>query len=260
MKGVILAGGKATRMYPLTLVTNKHLLPIYNKPVIYYGIEKLVEAGIDKIMIVTSPHHLNNFVDLLGSGQNFKSKNTGKQIQIVYGIQNEPGGLAQGLCIAKEYVGIDPCVLYLGDNIIEDDITNHIREFKGGALVFLKETDEPERFGIATTDKNGNVLRIEEKPKKSKSDLAVTGVYIYDNSVFKKMVNQKPSERGEYEITYVNNKYIEENNLRFVFLKKEWFDIGTVDSLLRASNYMKEKINKFKGGNKKIELAGRDKI
>lgn len=130
MKGVILAGGKATRMYPLTLVTNKHLLPVYNKPVIYYGIEKLVEAGIDKIMIVTSPHHLNNFVDLLGSGQNFKSKNTGKQIQIVYGIQNQPGGLAQGLCIAKEYVGDDPCVLHLGDNIFEDNITSHIKNFK----------------------------------------------------------------------------------------------------------------------------------
>lgn len=241
MKGVILAGGKATRMYPLTLVTNKHLLPVYNKPVIYYGIEKLVEAGIDKIMIVTSPHHLNNFVDLLGSGQNFKSKNTGKQIQIVYGIQNQPGGLAQGLCIAKEYVGNDPCVLYLGDNIFEDNITSHIKNFKEGSLIFLKKTSEPERFGVATINKDGKVSNIEEKPEKSKSDLAVTGVYIYDNSVFKKMTGQKPSKRGEYEITFVNNKYTEEGNLKYIILEKEWFDIGTFDSLLRASNYMKEK-------------------
>ena len=246
MKGVILAGGKATRMHPLTLVTNKHLLPVYDKPVIYYGIEKLVEAGIDKIMIVTSPHHLNNFVDLLGSGQNFKSKNTGKQIQIVYGIQNEPGGLAQGLCIAKEYVGGDSCVLYLGDNIFEEDLTNRIKAFKGGALIFLKKTAEPERFGIATIDKNGKVLNIEEKPKKPKSNLAVTGIYIYDNSVFRKMNGQKPSERGEYEITFVNNKYIEENNLKYILLEKEWFDIGTFDSLLKASNYMKEKEMKEK--------------
>ena len=246
MKGVILAGGKATRMYPLTLVTNKHLLPLYNKPVIYYGVEKLVEAGIDRIMIVTSPHHLNNFVDLLGSGQNFKSKNNGKQIQIVYGIQNEPGGVAQGLCIAKEYVGSDPCVLYLGDNIFEDNITNHIREFKGGALVFLKETNEPERFGVAIINKKEKVSNIEEKPEKPKSNLAVTGIYIYDNSVFKKMTGQKPSERGEYEITFVNNKYIEEGNLKYILLEKEWFDIGTFDSLLRASNYMKAKEMKEK--------------
>lgn len=246
MKGVILAGGRATRLHPLTLVTNKHLLPVYDKPVIYYAIEKLVSAGIDKIMIVTSPQHTEDFISLLGSGQNFISRNTGKQIQIVYGIQNEPAGLAQGLCIAKEYVGSDPCILHLGDNIFEDDISKHIKTFSGGALVFLKKVKDPERFGVAKINSRKEVVLIEEKPKKPKSDLAVTGLYIYDNSVFKKMLNQKPSKRGEFEITYVNNKYIKEGGLRSVILEKEWFDVGTFDSLILASNYMKEKEMKNK--------------
>jgi len=244
IKGVILAGGQATRLYPLTLVTNKHLLPVYNKPIIYYAIEKMVEAGIDRIMIVTSPHHMSDFVDLLGSGENFISKRTGKQIQIVYGIQNGASGIANGLWIAKEYVGNDNCVLYLGDNIFEDDVSRHIKNFKEGALVFLKEVKDPERFGVAKVDKNGTVIDIKEKPKKPESNLAVTGLYIYDNTVFEKMFGQTPSERGEYEITYLNNKYIQEGTLRAVSLKKRWFDVGTIDSLLNASNYMKKKYGK----------------
>jgi glucose-1-phosphate thymidylyltransferase len=149
MKGVILTGGFGTRLHPVTKVTNKHLLPIFNKPVIYYGIEKLVEAGIDKIMIITNPQFVEGFVNLLGSGQDFISKNTGKQIQIVYGIQNEPSGIAQGLWIAKDYVGNDNCVLYLGDNIFEDDISEYIKQFKDGATIFLKEVSDPKRFGVA---------------------------------------------------------------------------------------------------------------
>ncbi len=145
MKGVILAGGKATRLYPLTLVTNKHLLPIYNKPVIYYSIEKLVEAGIDRIMVVTSSQHIDDFVGLLGSGQDFISKNDGKQIQIVYGIQNKPSGITDGLYIAKDYIGKDNCILFLGDNILEDDISSHIKNFNNGALIFLKKVNDPER-------------------------------------------------------------------------------------------------------------------
>lgn len=241
MKGVILAGGDGTRLRPLTLVTNKHLLPIYNKPVIYYAVEKLVNAGVDKIMVVTSPKHIENFVDLLGSGQNFISKKTGKQIQIVYGIQNRPSGIAEGLYIAKDYVGNDDCVLYLGDNILEEDISTHINTFKGGALVFLKEVKDPERFGIATIDEKARVLGIEEKPVNPKSNLAVVGVYVYDNTVFDKMIGQPTSERGEYEITYLNNKYIEEGTLKSVLLKKEWFDVGSVDALLEANNFMEKK-------------------
>jgi glucose-1-phosphate thymidylyltransferase len=245
MKGVILAGGLGTRLSPLTLVTNKHLLPVYNKPVIYYSIEKLVSAGIDRIMIVTSPEHIADFARLLGSGQGFTSLKTRKQIQIVYGIQNKPSGIADGLYIAKEYIGDDNCILHLGDNIIEDDISGHVKKFKSGATIFLKKVTDPERFGVASLDKEGKVLDIEEKPKKWKSDLAVIGLYLYDNTVFKKMIGQKESERGEYEITYINNKYVEEGSLRSVILEKEWFDIGNHDSLLKAGIYMKQKY----GGN-----------
>jgi glucose-1-phosphate thymidylyltransferase len=247
MKGVILAGGMATRLHPLTLVTNKHLLPVYNKPVIYYAIEKLVSAGVDRIMIVTSPHHVNDFVSLLGSGQNFISKKTGKQIQIVYGIQNKASGIADGLYIAKDYIGNENCILYLGDNILEDDISKQVKEFKSGASVFLKEVHDPQRFGVAEVDKNGKILNIEEKPQNPKSNLAVVGVYIYDNTVFKKMIGQKPSARGEFEITYVNQKYIKEKKMKAVFLKKKWIDIGTFNSLVEASNYMKEKHEKNNG-------------
>lgn len=244
MKGVILAGGLGTRLSPLTLVTNKHLLPIYNKPVIYYSIEKLVSAGVDRIMIVTSPEHIADFVDLLGSGQNFISLKTKKQIQIVYGIQNKPSGIADGLYIAKEYVGNDSCVLCLGDNIIEDDISGHIKNFKDGATIFLKKVSDPERFGVALLDKKGNILGIEEKPKKPKSDLAVIGLYLYDNTVFQKMIGQKMSARGEYEITYINNKYIKEGRMRSVVLKNKWFDIGSHNSLFEAGKHMKHKHEK----------------
>lgn len=244
MKGVILAGGEGTRLRPLTLVTNKHLLPVYNKPAIYYAIEKLVEAGIDRLMIIVSPRQVDDFVDLLGSGQNFVSKKTGGQIQIVYGIQNRPSGIADGLYIAKDYVGDDDCVLYLGDNILEDDISEHIENFKRGALVFLKEVHDPQRFGVASTDEKGHVLEIEEKPSNPKSNLAVVGVYVYDNTVFKKMVGQPTSDRGEYEITYINNKYIEEGTLRAVRLKKEWFDVGSVESLYEANAFMRAKHKK----------------
>jgi len=241
MKGVILAGGQGTRLRPFTHITNKHLLPIYDKPVIYYAVHKLVSAGIDRIMVVTSPEHQKHFVDILGSGQDFISKKTGKQIQIVYGIQNKPSGIADGLYIAKDYVGDDNCVLYLGDNIIEDDISEQIENFHGGATVFLKEVSDPDRFGVVTMDDSGNIVEIEEKPIAPKSNLAVIGLYIYDNTVFKKMVGQPASDRGEYEITYLNNKYIEEGRLKSAILTKEWFDIGTLDSLLEAGNFMKQK-------------------
>ena len=240
MKAVILAGGMGTRLHPLTLATNKHLLALYDKPVIYYAIEKLVAAGIYKIMIVTSGDHVAEFVKLLGSGQNF-TRPQGGQVQIVYGIQNEPNGIAYGLYIAKEYVGKEDCLLFLGDNIFEDDIAPHIKSFKSGARVFLKKVPDPCRFGVATVDKKGRVTAIEEKPRKPKSDLAVTGLYIYDSTVFDKMLDQQKSERGEYEVTYLNNKYIEENALEAVLLKKKWFDVGTFDSLLNAAVHMRKK-------------------
>ena len=241
IKGVILAGGSGTRLAPFTHITNKHLLPIYDKPVIFYAVEKLVSAGIDRIMIVTPPEYQNHFVQIVGSGQNFISPKTGKRIQIVYGIQDKPSGIANGLHIAKEYVGDDNCVLYLGDNIIEDDISEHVENFKSGALVFLKDVKDPERFGVAVLDKKNNIVEIEEKPKNPKSNKAVTGIYLYDHTVFEKMIDQPKSGRGEYEITYINNKYIEEGALRAVALEKNWFDIGTMDSLLEAGKFMQHK-------------------
>ena len=242
MKAVILAGGRGTRLQSLTLSTNKHLLALYDQPVIYYALQKLVLSGVSKVMIVTSPEHIGEFVKLLGSGEDFIVPALGKQIQIVYGVQNEPNGLAYGLWIAKEFVGDDDCVLYLGDNIFEDDISSYVKNFKTGAMVFLKEVSDPERFGIAALNEKGHVVNIEEKPKKPRSNLAVTGLYIYDNTLFKKrFLGQKKSKRGEYEITYINNKYIEDGALKAVLLKKEWFDVGTFDSLLAAAVFMKKK-------------------
>jgi len=238
MKGIILAGGFGTRLHPITKVTNKHLLPVYNKPMIYYPIEAMVRAGIDRIMIITNPPHINDFVNLLGSGEDFKSKD-GKQIQIVYGIQNQPSGIADGLWIAKDYIGIEKCILILGDNIFFDDLSLHVKSFKNGAKIFLKEVDDPQRFGIAQIDKAGKVLSVEEKPKKPKSNLAITGIYMYDNTCFDKCVGQPTSKRGEYEITYINDLYLKEGQLQAIKLTKEWFDAGTTDSLLEVSNFIK---------------------
>ncbi|HEY4516842.1 MAG TPA: sugar nucleotidyltransferase [Candidatus Paceibacterota bacterium] len=242
MKAVILAGGSGTRLHPLTLVTNKHLLPVFNKPVIYYAIEKLVDAGIGKVMIVTSPAHIDSFVRLLGSGQHFvPTQSSARQIQIVYGIQNEPNGIAYGLYIAEDYIGDDDCVLFLGDNIITDDIAPAIKKFKQGATLFLKKVDDPERFGVAEVNKRGKITNLEEKPKKPRSNLAATGLYIYDNSVFDKIRKVQKSDRGEYEITEVNKLYLEEGTLRSHMLRGEWFDIGTIESLHEASRFMKKR-------------------
>ena len=244
MKAVILAGGSGTRLHPLTLVTNKHLLPVFNKPAIYYAIEKLVDAGITKIMVVTSPHHIDAFVKLLGSGQHFVPKDVNaRQIQIVYGIQNEPNGIAYGLFIAEDYIGDDNCVLFLGDNIFVDDIAPAIRNFKKGATIFLKKVPDPKRFGIAETDSKGKIISLEEKPQKPKGDLAVTGLYIYDNSVFEKIRKIPPSARGEYEITSVNALYLAEGALHSHMLKKEWFDIGNIEALHKASVFMEKRSN-----------------
>lgn len=239
MKGIILAGGFGTRLHPVTKVTNKHLLPIYDKPMIYYPIEALVRAGIEKIMVITNPPHISDFVNLLGSGQDFIGKD-GKQVQIVYGIQNQPSGLADALWIAKDYVGDDNCIMVLGDNVFWDDLSKDIKNFKDGAMIFLKEVKDPERFGVAEVDNNFKVLSVEEKPKKPRSNFAVTGMYVYDNTCFKKCIGQKPSDRGEYEIDYIQNQYLKEGKLKAVKLQKPWFDAGTIESLLETSNFVKK--------------------
>jgi len=238
MKGVILAGGSATRLRPLTIATNKHLLALYNKPVIYYPIERLVSAGIDRIMIITSPEHVGGFVKLLGSGQNFISPKTGESIQITYGVQNEPNGIAKGLYIAREHVGTDSCILHLGDNIILDDISPAVASFTAGASVFMTKVKDPERFGIAELGPQNTIKHIIEKPKKPASNFAVIGLYIYDNTVFERILKLKPSARSEYEITDLNNIYAEEGILTYAKLRKKWFDIGTFDSLFEAADYL----------------------
>lgn len=238
MKGIILAGGFGTRLYPITKVTNKHLLPVYHKPMIFYPIETMVKAGINRIIIVTNPSHVEDFVNLLGSGKHFKDKR-GKRIQIVYAIQDKPSGIADGLWIAKDYIGQDNCLMILGDNLVLDDLTPHLKNFTDGALIFVKEVEDPHRFGIAEIDGQGNVVSVEEKPTNPRSNLAITGIYVYDNSCFQKCIGQPKSARGEYEITYINNLYLKEGQLKAVKLTQPWFDAGTIDSLLEASIYVK---------------------
>lgn len=238
MKGIILAGGFGTRLHPITKVTNKHLLPVYHKPMIFYPIETMVKAGINRIIIITNPSHVEDFVNLLGSGKDFKDKK-GKRIQIVYAIQDKPSGIADGLWIARDYIGEDNCMMILGDNIIFDDLTSQVKNFQKGATIFVKEVSDPHRFGIAEVDEHFNVVSVEEKPKNPKSNLAITGIYLYDNSCFQKCVGQPKSARGEYEITYINNLYLQEGRLKAVPLTHEWFDAGTIESLLEASLYVK---------------------
>lgn len=235
MKAVILAGGNGTRLHPLTSVTNKHLLPVYDRPVIQYAIDRVVSFGIKEVMIVTSPECVKDFKKYIVNE---------KRCKISFGIQKRPLGIAHGLHIAKNFVGKNNFLLWLGDGIIEDDLVPHIEDFSSGARIFIKRVNDPERFGVATVDQKRNVLEIIEKPKKPISQYAVTGVYLYDPTVFEKMKDQPMSDRGEYEITYLNNLYIKDNALKAVFLKKKWFDIGTFESLYEATRYMREKARK----------------
>ncbi|MDO8658875.1 MAG: sugar phosphate nucleotidyltransferase [Candidatus Levybacteria bacterium] len=245
MKAIILAGGSGSRLHPLTIKKNKHLLELHGRPIICYALEKLSNAGFYEVMIITSTKHVEEFIKVLGHKNIFELSN-GKKMKITYGIQNNPDGIAHGLYIAKDYVGEDNCVLYLGDNIFEDDISKYVKNFNGGAKIFLKPVFDPQRFGIATLGDNNKVIAIEEKPLNPKSNLAVTGLYFYDNTVFEKIANQSKSDRGEYEITDINNKYIAEDALEFVVLQKDWFDIGTIESLYLASAYMRNKYENYK--------------
>lgn len=239
MKGVILAGGNGTRLYPLTKVTNKHLLPVYNKPMIYYPIERLVSAGITDIIIVTGKENAGNFMNLLGSGKEFGAR-------FHYTLQDEAGGIAHALSLVEGFVKDDSITVILGDNIILDDISEHVKTFEAGARIFLKEVNDPQRFGVPEFDENNKIKRIGEKPKEPKSNYAVTGIYQYDSTVFDKISRLKPSARGELEITDVNNLYLEEGKLSHTFLKEPWLDAGTFESLLEASNILRERLNKTK--------------
>lgn len=231
LKGVILAGGLGKRLYPLTKITNKHLLPVYSKPMIYYPIQTLVGAGIKDILIVTGGNHAGEFLRLLGNGAEFGLKH------INYTYQDGEGGIADALKLAEHFADNDKVVVILGDNIIEKDIKKPIEEFKKqpkGARILLKKVDDPQRFGVAQL-KDKEIISIEEKPKKPKSDYAVTGIYMYDSKVFDIAKTLKPSRRGELEITDVNNAYLELGELEYSILDGWWTDSGTFDSLLRAN-------------------------
>lgn len=231
MKGVILAGGLGTRLYPLTKVTNKHLLPIYNKPMIYYPIQTLINAGIDDILIVTGGNNAGDFLRLLGNGKEFGLKH------INYTYQEGEGGIAEALGLAEFFASGEKICVVLGDNIIEKNIRKAAENFekqKEGAKILLKEVPDPHRFGVPELD-GDRIVRIEEKPKNPKSKYAVIGIYFYDSMVFDIIRTLKPSERGELEITDVNNRYIEKGLMTWDILEGWWTDAGTFDSLLRAN-------------------------
>jgi glucose-1-phosphate thymidylyltransferase len=233
VKGIVLAGGSGSRLYPLTKITNKHLLPIYDKPMVYYPIQTLVDAGIQDILLVTGGRNSGDFLRLLGNGKEFGLKH------LNYTYQEGEGGIAEALALAEHFSDGDKVCVILGDNLIEGKIRDAVQNFHAsegrGARIFLKEVQDAQRFGVAELD-GDKIIGIEEKPKQPKSNYAVTGIYLYDGSVFDKCRNLKPSHRGELEITDVNNAYIAEGTMTFAVLDGWWTDAGTFDSLLRATN------------------------
>lgn len=238
MKGVILAGGLGTRLYPLTHATNKHLLPVFDKPMVYYPIQTLVNAGIREILTVVGGPHAGDFIRVLQNGKDFGIEH------LEYAYQNSgDGGIADALRLAQDFADGGPLAVILGDNCTDADITSEVKDFKDGAVIFLKEVEDPGRFGIAELDPldNKKIIAIMEKPQDPKSNLAVTGVYIYDNHVFDLISQIAPSARGQLEITDVNNLYIKEGRLRWAKLSGFWSDAGTPESLYRTSVYWAKK-------------------
>ena len=240
MKGVVLAGGLGTRLLPLTKITNKHLLPIYDKPMIYYPLQTLINAGIKDIMVVTGGNNAGDFLRLLGNGKQFGLKD------ISYTYQEGEGGIAEALNLAEDFADGEKILVILGDNIIEKNIIKERERFenqKEGAMILIKDVSHPEHFGVP--ELNGNkVIGIEEKPSKPKSQYAVIGIYMYDSRVFDIIRTLKPSGRGELEISDVNNAYIRTGELEYDILKSYWTDAGTFDSLLRANNIVANRLVK----------------
>jgi len=235
MKGIILAGGTGTRLYPLTKVTNKHLLPVGKYPMIFYSVYKLKQAGILDILIVTGKDHMGDVVNLLGSGREMG-------VTFTYKVQDEAGGIAQALDLAEHFVGDDQMIVILGDNVFEDDIASFVENFrtqKQGAKLLLQQVHDPQRYGVAELD-GERIVSIEEKPKVPKSDYAVTGIYMFDSNVFDIVKTLKPSARGELEITDVNNAYIQRGELSFDILNGWWTDAGTHASLAKANELAKD--------------------
>ncbi|MGB0757022.1 MAG: sugar phosphate nucleotidyltransferase [Patescibacteria group bacterium] len=233
MKGIILAGGSGTRMRPVTKVTSKQLLPVYDKPMIFYPLETLIKAGIEDILIIIAPENAGDFLKLLGSGKEFGC-------DFSYEIQDEPRGLADAFRVGDSFIGDDNVTMILGDNIFEDDFSDAIQSFKSGGRIFAKEVPDPERFGIVEFDKDNKVISIEEKPKHPKSNFCIPGLYIYDSTVVEKAKQVTPSKRGEIEITSLHNMYLEEGTLDVRRVEGAWFDTGTFESWFAANEFMRQ--------------------
>jgi len=247
MRGVVLAGGLGTRLFPLTKVTNKHLLPVYDKPMIYYPIQALANAGIREVMVVTGGNNAGDFLKLLGNGKEFGLK------RLHYAYQEGEGGIAEALSLAEYFSEDGPVCVVLGDNIIERNIRDAVNAYQAqgsGARILLKEVPDPERFGVPVFE-GQKIVRIEEKPKVARSSYAVIGFYLYDHTVFDIIKTLRPSDRGELEITDVNNAYISEGTMEWTVLDGWWTDAGTIESLLKASNLVART-----GANKRDEPTG----
>ena len=230
MKGIILAGGKATRLRPLTLVTSKQLLPVYNKPMIYYPLQTLLDAGIKDILIIIAPDYSGQFLNLLGDGSEFGAR-------FSYIVQKEPRGLSEAFILGEKFIGNDNVTMILGDNIfLQQDFSQDIRNFNSGGLVFARQVEDPQRYGVVEFDKNGKVISLEEKPQKPKSNYVVVGLYVFDNRVSAAAKNLKPSARGELEIIDLQKFYLDKNELTVKIFDGIWEDAGTFDSLLRVGN------------------------
>lgn len=234
MKGIILAGGSGSRLDPLTRVTSKQLLPVYNQPMIYFPLQTLLKAGIKEILIIVAPGHSGDFVNLLGSGRQFGAK-------FAYEVQDAPRGLAEAFIIGAEFIEGDSCAMILGDNIYEHDFASAVRNFQGGAKIFAKEVSDANRFGVVEFDQSGKVISLEEKPQNPKSNFAQTGFYIYDEHVVEYAKTLKPSGRQEYEIVDLNNIYLNKGQLQAEVIQGEWIDAGTIESLYKASVMVREK-------------------
>jgi glucose-1-phosphate thymidylyltransferase len=232
MKGIILAGGGGTRLHPLTKVTSKQLLPVYDQPMIYYPLNTLLRAGIRDILIIVAPGNSGDFLNLLGSGKEFGARFT-------YEVQDRPEGLAQAFILGKDFIGKDSVAMILGDNIFTDDFSSAVSEFKSGAKIFAKKVHDAERFGVVELE-GGKVVGLEEKPAQPKTDLAQVGFYLYDNRVVDFAFNLKPSPRGELEIVDLNKKYMETGELACEEIQGEWIDAGTVESLYKAATIVRQ--------------------